>query len=688
MEGLIHDPLTRLMAQVIAVVLVSRLLGVVARRVGQPMVVAEIAAGILLGPSLLGWIAPDAAGALFAADSLPALHLISQLGLVLFMFLVGLHLDPSLLRGRTRASVVISNTSIAVPFALGVGLAFWGRGALAAPEVSFPSFALFMGAAMSITAFPVLARILAEQRLMRTRIGSVAIACAAVGDVTAWCILAFVAAIARAEELGGPLATTVLALLYVAVILRGVRPLVGRIAARIATPEGLTHNALAAVLVLLLASSWAAELIGIHALFGAFLFGAILPKEGGFARALAEKLEDLVTVALLPLFFAYSGVRTQIQLLDGPGDWALCAGIIAVACAGKIGGSAIAARLTGLAARESLALGVLMNTRGLMELVVLNIGLDLGVITPSLFTMMVIMALATTLMTTPLVRWLGAVEPEPAPALRDPGELTVVACVAYAASGPPLAQLASALCAGKGRAYALHLMTGTDRSSFFLGETQQQIAASALRPLLERAERLGLDARPLAFASSDPARDIRDVAVTKQAGLVLLGWHKPLLGRGQLGGTVYRVMQETPAEVGVLVDRGLIRSERLLVPYLGTPHDRAALALANRMLANPAAQLTVLHVVPPGRAARTSHVPEGVIGADVEGRAAFRTIEHRSPIDAVLDECASGYDLVLIGVHREWGLMQRLFSVQGERLIQECPTSLLVVRHWLGERGA
>jgi Kef-type K+ transport system membrane component KefB len=424
-----HSPLTLsavslLLVQCITIIGVSRLLGWGMRKLGQPLVIAEVLAGILLGPSLLGWVAPGVMEMLFPASSMPVLKMLCQVGLILFMFLIGLKLDPKLLEGKGHASIIISHTSIVVPFALGSGAALWLYPRLSDPSVPFTSFLLFMGVAMSITAFPVLARILTERRLLNTRVGALAITCAAVDDVTAWCLLAFVVSIARASDVAHAALSTLITLLYIAFMLCAVRPFLARLGRRVASREGLNQNVMALTLLLLLASSLVTELIGVHALFGAFLFGAIIPKEGGLARALAERLEDVAVVLLLPLFFAFSGLRTQVGLLNTGGHWALCGLIILLACVGKFGGGTVAARLTGLRWREASAVGILMNTRGLMELIVLNIGLDLGVISPALFTMMVVMALVTTFLTTPILRLLHplgeAADAGPAPARGTP----------------------------------------------------------------------------------------------------------------------------------------------------------------------------------------------------------------------------------------------------------------------------
>lgn len=389
----------------VVIIAAARVLGTLFRRLHQPPVIGEVIAGILLGPSLLGHIAPAVSAFVLPPSVGPPLAVIAQVGVILFMFLVGLELDTRLLRERSHATVAISHASIVVPFAAGSILALWLYPLLSSPAVGFTNFSLFMGISMSVTAFPVLARILTDHGIQRTRLGVIALACAAVDDVTAWCLLALVVGVVRATT-SSSLATLGLTALYVVAMLVVVRPPLVRFVRRQDAIGTLRQGATAVLLVGLLVSALATESIGIHALFGAFLFGALVPHDGMVARELARRLEDFVVVLLLPAFFAFTGMRTQIGLLDGVGDWLICAVIIAVACLGKFGGSAVAARASGLPLRESAALGLLMNTRGLMELIVLNVGLDLGVISPRLFAMMVIMTVVTTLMTTPLLHLL------------------------------------------------------------------------------------------------------------------------------------------------------------------------------------------------------------------------------------------------------------------------------------------
>jgi Kef-type K+ transport system membrane component KefB len=391
-----------------AVVLLGRLLGRFFVLVGQPPVIGEVVAGILLGPSVLGHLAPEVSQFVLPPSVAPFLGTIAQLGVILYMFVIGLELNPSILRGQLHATVTTSHASIGLPFVLGSALALYLYPRVSTADVPFTSFALFLGVAMSITAFPVLARILSDRGMARTKLGSIAIACAAIGDVTAWCLLAFVVGVVQAR-LENAVRVVGLTLAFIALMFLVVGPalrwLIRKWGDRLPAQDSV---AIAAALVLL--SALATEAIGVHAIFGAFLLGAVVPHDSQLARTVKQGLGELVTVLLLPAFFAFTGMRTQIGLLDGAGAWALCGLIILVATAGKLGGTLVAARFTGLGWRQASALGVLMNTRGLMELIVLDVGLGLGVISPTLFAMMVIMAIVTTVATTPLLDWLA---PEP-----------------------------------------------------------------------------------------------------------------------------------------------------------------------------------------------------------------------------------------------------------------------------------
>jgi Kef-type K+ transport system membrane component KefB len=391
----------------LAVVLIAgHVLGRLLAAVGQPPVIGEVVSGILLGPSLLGRVAPGVESYLFPDSARPALGVVAQLGVILYMFVVGLEFDAGSLRRRAAPFVFISQASIAVPFLLGLGLATLIYPEQSQPGVPFIAFAMFMGIAMSITAFPVLARILTDRGLSRTDLGVAALTCAAVDDVTAWCLLAVVVGVARAT-LGGALIAIPLTVAFIALMFLVARPIAARLLCGGASAEP-SQEAVTWTLGGLMLSALVAEQIGIHAIFGAFLFGAIIPADSPIAGRLGTHRTPVVTILFLPAFFALTGLRTEIGLVSSWQDWGLCLLIVALATAGKFGGTFAAGRLMKMPGRFAAQLGILMNTRGLMELVVLNVGLDLGVISPTLFTMMVIMALATTAITAPLLDWLGA----------------------------------------------------------------------------------------------------------------------------------------------------------------------------------------------------------------------------------------------------------------------------------------
>jgi K+:H+ antiporter len=397
-------PLARLILQIIVIVIVARVFGSGARLLGQPPVIGEIAAGIALGPSLVGAYLPQFHAQLFPANSLGMLQLLAQVGVILFMFVVGLDVDWSSVRKRAHAAVAVSHVSILLPFLLGVLVAFPLYREHAPAGVTFQAFGLFMGIAMSITAFPVLARILEERRLSKTAIGSTAITCAAVDDVTAWTLLAFVVAVVTAGGAWIILGVTLgMAALFALLMVVVVRPALRLLLAPGSNGDMFSKERIAVVVGVLFGSALVTEVIGVHALFGAFFAGAIMPVGQEFRHGLRERLESFSSVFLLPLFFAFTGLRTQIGLLDDGWAWLTCLVIIGLATIGKLGGSAVTARLMGIDWNSAFILGALMNTRGLMELIALNVGYDLGMISPEMFTSLVLMALVTTAFTGPLV---------------------------------------------------------------------------------------------------------------------------------------------------------------------------------------------------------------------------------------------------------------------------------------------
>jgi Kef-type K+ transport system membrane component KefB len=617
--------LLHVLLALVVVIATARAMGSIFRNLGQPQVVGEILAGIVLGPSLLGRLAPGAEGYLFPATVGPALNIIAQVGVILYMFLVGLELDPALLRKRGHTTVAISHASIVAPFLLGATIALYLYPRLSTRDVPFTCFSLFLGVSMSVTAFPVLARILTDRGIHKTRMGVIALTCAAVDDVTAWCMLAFVVSVARAQA-AGAVATIAMALGFIALMIFVVRPTMVRLSLVYGNRGRLTQGVMAAVFVALLFSASATELIGIHAVFGAFALGAVIPHDSGMARELTDRLEDIVIVLLLPAFFAYTGLRTQIGLLSGYEQWMMCALIVVVASAGKFGGSVVAARITGLNWRDSSALGVLMNTRGLMELIVLNIGLEMNVISPTLFAMLVIMALVTTFATTPILHLitrhqipdaepfpeLGTFSPEPlvappapilaphpAPRPAPPPARPMLAGTEHSAilvpvSNPEgvavLVELALAATphgAPPPRVLALvKTPPGGVRSGLREADLRVPPRSPALAAALDLALERGSIITPQAVWTTNPAADILAFAKQPQIGWLLLGSHRAVFGSDFMGGVVREILdkaRELPVHVAVVVHGGERPLDRVFAVVDRGIHGRAALDLALRV---------------------------------------------------------------------------------------------------------
>jgi nucleotide-binding universal stress UspA family protein len=525
----------------------------------------------------------------------------------------------------------------------------------------------------------------------------VTITCAAVDDVTAWCLLALVVAVARLESGHGHLsdaaATIAKSAIYVGGMFLLVKPALKRLEIMYQRQGRLSQNVVSIIFLLILASSYATEKIGIHALFGAFLMGAIMPKGTHFVRQLSEKLEDYTVVFLLPIFFAATGLRTQIGLINNGELWFYTGLIILCACAGKFGGSALAARLCGMGWRESSAIGILMNTRGLMELVILNVGKELGVISDSVFAMMVIMALATTAMTTPILHWVYPPHLLDEERRRRSTEAkkaySILIPVSLPKSGGPLVQMADMILgreAPAGRLLALHLHPPIDHAVYRSGLDQALGSQDeSLAPLLAQARARGMEVEPLSFMSRDIPGDIATIAKGRNADLVLMGYHQPVIGKNVLGGTVHRVLSGCETNVAIFVDRGFRQASRILVPFLGSSHDRLALDLAARMARHIEAQVVVLHIVQPmrsndGQTLGAKKTVERIFqDSSQPAPVTFRVVEDISPVGVVLHQ-AQQFDLVVIGVAEEWGVESHLFGWRPERIARDCPCSLLVVR--------
>ncbi|PVX45547.1 transporter (CPA2 family) [Flavobacterium sp. 103] len=627
MQNLQH-PLAILLAQIVTIILVARFFGWVCRKIGQPTVIGEMIAGIVLGPSLIGMYFPEFSAMLFPKDSLGNLQFLSQIGLILFMFVIGMELDLKALRNKAHDAVVISHASIIIPFALGLALAYFIYHSFAPQGVEFISFGLFLGIAMSITAFPVLAGIVRERGIHKTKLGAIVITCAAADDITAWCILAAVIAIVKAGSFTSSLYVIVLAVFYVLLMLKVVRPFLKKVGDLSSTRESLSKPVVAIFFLTLLLSSYVTELIGIHALFGAFLAGAIMPENNKFRSIFIEKIEDVSVVVLLPLFFVFTGLRTQIGLIDDPHLWKITGIIILVAVAGKFFGSALAAKFVGHTWKDSLSIGTLMNTRGLMELVVLNIGYDLGVLSTEIFTMMVIMALVTTFMTGPaldLINYVFRDKPTIIPEeISNKSKYKILISFASPDKGKTLLKVANSLVKKQGGntiLTAMHLSLSSELHSFDVKDYEKE----TFLPVLSESEKLNQKIVTLFKVSNDIDFEIAETANQGDYDLLLVGlgqsiFEGTLLGKvlgfttriinpdrlidkitGKEGlfenspfdESTRQIIANSKMPVGILVDKELEEINRVFMPIF-SKEDGFLMEFAQKLIHNNGSQITVL----------------------------------------------------------------------------------------------
>ncbi|HLP63497.1 cation:proton antiporter [Flavobacterium sp.] len=533
----LQHPLAILLLQIITIIIVARFFGWVFRKIGQPTVIGEIVAGIFLGPSLVGLYFPEYSGMLFPKESLGNLQFLSQIGLILFMFVIGMELDLKVLKNKANEAVVISHASIVIPFALGIGLSYFIYHQFAPEGIEFLSFSLFMGIAMSITAFPVLARIVQERGIHKTKLGTIVITCAAADDITAWCLLAAVIAIVKAGTFASSLYIILMAAVYVIVMLFLVKPFLKKVGDLYGNKDNLSKSVVGIFLLTLIISSYLTEIIGIHALFGAFMTGAIMPDITKFRTIFIEKVEDVSVILLLPLFFVFTGLRTEIGLINDPYLWKITGLIVLVAVVGKFFGSALAARFVGQNWKDSLTIGALMNTRGLMELVVLNIGYELGVLSPQIFTMMVIMALVTTVMTGPALDLINLIFKSKEDfiskdVLND--KFKILISFGNQEKGKSLLRLANSFVKNQKEntnITAMHLTLSDETHAYNLEEYEKETFA----PIVDESKVLNQEIDTIFKATVDVENDIVDIAAKGDFDLVLVGLGKSIFEGSFLG---------------------------------------------------------------------------------------------------------------------------------------------------------
>ncbi len=649
----LHHPLALLLAQIVTIILVAKFFGWICVKLKQPSVIGEMIAGIVLGPSLVGLYFPEFSAFMFPKESLPNLQFLSQIGLILFMYIVGMELDLSVLRKKAHDAVVISHASIIIPFALGVGLSYFIYKEFAPDGIQFSSFALFIAIAMSITAFPVLARIVQERNLHKTKIGTVVITCAAADDITAWCILAAVIAVVKAGSFSGSIFVIIMAIVYVFLMIRFVKPFLTRIAES-QKGKGFINKALVAVFFLILIiSSYATEVIGIHALFGAFMAGAIMPENVKFRNLFIEKIEDIALVLLLPLFFVFTGLRTQIGLLNDPYLWKIGGLIILTAVVGKFVGSALTAKFLKLSWKDSLTIGALMNTRGLTELIVLNIGYDLGVLGPELFAMLVIMALFTTFMTGPCLDIINYFFKGKKSSLEEEDnendeKYKVLLSFETPESGSTLLKLADNFTHkmnGNKSVTAMNIAPVDELHAFDIEDYEKEL----FEDVIDTSQHLKLEVTTLFKASTDIENDLINITNKGNYDLLLimlgksiyegtllgklLGFTTKIINPSKLLNTVtgksyifnnspfddftLSILDKTNTPVGIMVDKNFESADKIFIPIFDL-NDFYLVEYAKRLINNNDSQVIILDAA-------------GQIRKNTEIRELIRNIEHIAP---------------------------------------------------------
>ncbi len=662
----LKDPLSMILIQIIIVLGLSRIFSRIFRKMGQPSVIGEIFAGIALGPSLIGYFFPEFSNIFFPKESLAYIKILSQIGLLVFMFIIGMELDVGILKRQASQAVFISHTSIIFPFMLGTILAYFLFEKYAPEGVSFLSFGLFMGISLSITAFPVLARIIQEKGLSKTPLGIITLTCAAVDDISAWCILALIIAIVHAGTMLISVFVLVLSVVFVAIMVSYVQPLLNRMSKIYVSKEIIGKGVITALILIMLCSAVVSEGIGIHALFGAFLAGVIMPTNTKLRQVLTEKFEDFSMIFLLPLFFAYTGIRTKIGLLNEWEHVFTCIYIIILATIGKLIGSMFAARFVGHSWKESFAIGTLMNTRGLMELIVLNIGYDLGVISPTIFVMMVIMALVTTFATGPL---LNLVIDDFKKVEQDEERISpILFAFGPTAAGVSLMRLAASLSSKNTNIAALHLSPVPEN----ITSLNREISESIFNEISQIAEDKKIILNKIYKYSDDIVKEISTTAKLEQSSLVLMGASKRLFGQNFLGGKVEKVLSEVDSTVGVFLDKNLKEVKQVGIFYSDPNEAEAIFDVASLIYKNTTSKIELIF--------DSEKEPDKKLFKDYFGKQILSY-----PFWELNKKKISSYSLVIIG-YKHWLEIENslekkiLFFGEREDLLSSINLPILIIR--------
>lgn len=653
----LHHPLSLLLLQIIIILAISRTFAYGFSLLGQPPVMGEIVAGIALGPSLLGWALPNISQFIFPPGSLDPLLFLSQIGLLFFMFIVGMELDLTTFKRKLQHSVIISHTGILLSFLAGIAAGIWVYNLFAPPDTGIVEFALFMGMSMSITAFPVMARILQEKGYTRKSFGTMMIGIAAVDDITAWCLLATLIAYIKAGTIVGALPTILLSMGYIAVMFGLIQPFLKKIGNIYVSRENLSRPIVGMIFGIMLVSSYITEIIGIHAFFGAFVAGVIMPPNFRFKKVLSEKFEDLSLVLLLPLFFVFTGLRTEIGLLNNSSLWGIAAAIIGISIAGKFFGGLIGSKMTGHGWKESLMVGALLNSRGLIELIVLNIGYDLGLFSSEIFTILVLMALITTFVAGPsldFIEWVYKKRNTRKGLAGENYSYKILLSFGPPRMGAALMKIAAAIIGNEKEQSLIKALHMTPN----LEITPQEATIfekEGFAPARRIASNFGLRLQTYYKVSDQIDAEILRKSKKYPVNLLLIGGARSLFTENIVGGRVGNIVQNCSSGLGIFIDKGMDFPSRILILY-SSSSALSLVSITQKLSSNPDVLVEVLNL-------------SNLASTDIPDLKSTTILDKR-PIDKIL---LDRYDLLIIDIEY-W---HKLIHYQTPWL-SHCPSTLIL----------